>query len=92
MGSSRRRFAIFLCRRVGACLPGSSVSADSILDKDSSSAAGSLRFPPEPGISRFRRPPGGLCHYWESTPRAKPCLSTKSPCLVASRNPEESIV
>jgi len=90
VGSFSRRFAIFPLRRVGACLPGSSVSADSILDKDSSPPLVRC-VPAERGFpdSAGRRVPLSLLGIHA---RAKPCLSTKSPCLVAEQKPEESIV
>lgn len=92
VGSSHRWFAIFPDLRADACLLGLSVSVDSNLSQHNSSSAGSPQFPPELGIARFRRLPGYPCHYPQSRRLAEPYLSTKSPCFVASRNPEESIV
>ena len=90
MESSHRRFAVFPDRSSGAYLLRSSMSVDLVRVKSNSTIACSLLLP-EPGISRFRKSPGDVCHYRDTAPRAKLSLSIQSPCIVASRNPEEWI-
>ena len=89
MGSSPRRFAMFPDQPACACRLGSSISVDSIRSKNNSCATGSLLLPLEPGISRFRRPLGNFCPSRELAGRAKLSLPTRSPCIVANRNPKE---
>jgi len=86
VGSSHERLTVFSERRAGACPSGSRISFDSIPGKASSFVAGSLRFGPEPAISRFRRPRGEFCHEMDSSPSAHFPLSTQSPCHDARRN------
>jgi hypothetical protein len=91
VGSSHRRFAIFTeGRRAPASLVRVSLSIQ-MPRQDSFSIAGSPRLPGERGHSQFRRQPCVPFHLRESALYAK-LFSTKLPCFVASRNPEESIV
>lgn len=92
MGSSSRRFAIYPDRWLGASLPDTSVSFDSIPARHNAFATGSLRLPQEQRVFRFSRPPGDFRHNRQTAPPYALSLSIQSPCVVASRNPEESIV
>jgi hypothetical protein len=58
---------------------------------NNTSAVCSLLLLPELGSSRFRRPPGYVCHYREPAPHAHQSPLIHSPYIITSRNPKEWI-
>lgn len=89
MGSSHRRFARFADRQMEARPLRSIMFIDSVRTIDTALAFDSLLPQPEPIIFSSRELPGYACYNRQPDFQARIVFSTQSPCIVASRNPEE---